>query len=83
MARFSLLARRLFQCFDADKISDAQSSPIRDTTAIMLISDTPIVANMLTTEVVVLKVLVAIVLTRDDIMCNFSSLFDSVLFSFK
>ena len=72
MARFSMVDKRLFQCFDADRISEAQSSAIRDTTAIMLICDTPTVANMLITEVV-LKVLLAIVLTNEDIICQITS----------
>ena len=78
MARFSMVDKRLFQCFDADRISDAQSSAIRDTTAIMLICDTPTVANMLITEVVlnVLKVLLAIVLTKEDIICLITSYLD-------
>ncbi len=60
IARFSIVDRRLFQWVEADKISDALRSAIRHTTVIMLISDTPTVANILTTEDVVLRVLVVL-----------------------
>jgi hypothetical protein len=76
MARFSMVDRRLFQWVEADSISDALRSAMRQTTIITLISDTPTVANMLTTDDVVLvalRVLVALsvlltVLNIDDSM---------------
>jgi hypothetical protein len=62
-----MVARRLFHSFEADSISDALRRPIRQTTVIMLISDTPKVENMLTTDDVVLNVLVVLtVLNIDD-----------------
>ncbi len=57
IARFSMVDRRLFQWVDADSISDALRSAMRQTTIITLISDTPTVANMLTTDDVVLVAL--------------------------
>jgi len=57
IARFSMVDSRLFQYVEADRISDALSSAIRHTTIITLISDTPTVANMLTTDDVVLAAL--------------------------
>jgi hypothetical protein len=76
MARFSMVDRRLFQWVEADSISDALRSAMRQMTIITLISDTPTVANMLTTDDVVLvalRVLVALsvlltVLNMDDSM---------------
>ena len=59
--RFSIVDRRLFQCVEADKISEALSSAIRHITLITLISETPIVAKVLTTEVV-LAALIAVAL---------------------
>jgi hypothetical protein len=64
----------LFQSEDADRISDALSRAIKQTTETTLISDTPTTENMLTTEdvvLVVLKVLVVLnvlltVLNIDD-----------------
>lgn len=74
IAIFSIVDRRLFQWVEADKISDALRSAMRHMTIITLISDTPTVANMLTTDDVVLvalNVLVALsvlltVLNIDD-----------------
>lgn len=70
IARFSIVARRLFHRLEADSISDALRSAMRHTTITTLISDTPTVANMLTTEDVVLRVLVVLnvltVLNMDD-----------------
>lgn len=60
IARFSIVAKRLFHRLEAESISDALRSAIRHTTIITLISDTPTVANMLTTEDVVLRVLVVL-----------------------
>lgn len=60
IARFSIVDRRLFQYLVADRISEALRSAMRQTTVIMLISDTPTVANMLVTDDVVLSVLVVL-----------------------
>ena len=62
MARFSIEERRLFQSVEADNISEALSKAMRQITLITLISETPNVANVLTTDVVlaVLIVLVAL-----------------------
>jgi len=57
IARFSMVARRLFQTWEADRISDALRRAMRHTTVIMLISDTPNVANIPMTDDVVLNVL--------------------------
>ena len=57
IARFSMVARRLFQTWEADRISDALRRAMRQTTVIMLISDTPKVANIPITDEVVLNVL--------------------------
>ncbi len=56
-----MVDRRLFQSLDADKISDAARRPIRQTTEMMLTSETPSVANMLVAEDVALKTLSALV----------------------
>jgi hypothetical protein len=61
IARFSMVDSRLFQWVEADKISEALSSAMRHTTIITLISDTPTVANMLTTDDVVLAALSVLV----------------------
>jgi hypothetical protein len=58
MQRFSIVDRRLFQCVEADKISEALSSAIRHITLTTLISETPIVAKVLTTEVVLAALIV-------------------------
>jgi hypothetical protein len=57
IARLSMVARRLFQTCEADRISDALSRAMRQTTVMMLISDTPNVANIPMTDEVVLSVL--------------------------
>ena len=57
IARFSMVDRRLFHSLDVDKISDATRSPIRQTTVMMLMSETPSVAKMLVAEDVALKTL--------------------------
>jgi hypothetical protein len=74
IAIFSIVARRLFHILEADRISDALRRAIKHTTVIMLISDTPSVENMLTTEEAVLIVLVVLivllaVLIIDDNKC--------------
>ncbi|MBN1235727.1 MAG: hypothetical protein JW999_06715 [Methanotrichaceae archaeon] len=63
IARFNIVARRLFQCDEADRISEALSRAIRQMTLTTLISETPIVAKVLTTDVVLaaLMVLVALI----------------------
>jgi len=67
----SIVARRLFHNDDAERISEALRRAIRQTTEITLTSETPIVENVLTTEDVVLRVLVVLnvlltVLNIDD-----------------
>jgi len=57
IARLSMVARRLFQTWEADRISDALNRAMRQTTVIMLISETPNVANIPMTDDVVLSVL--------------------------
>jgi hypothetical protein len=74
IAKFSIVASRLFHILEADSISDALRRAIRHTTVMMLISDTPNVENMLTTDDVVLNVLVVLivlltVLNIDDSKC--------------
>ncbi len=68
IARFSMVDRRLFQWVEAHSISEALRSAMRQTTIITLISDTPTVANMLTTDDVVLVALSVLltVLNMDD-----------------
>jgi hypothetical protein len=60
MAKFNMVDSRLFQRFEADRISDALSRAIRHITLTTLISETPNVAKVLTTEVV-LNVLAALI----------------------
>jgi len=74
IARFSMVASLLFHILEADSISDALRRAIRHTTVMMLISDTPNVENVLTTDDVVLNVLVVLivlltVLNIDDSKC--------------
>ena len=57
IARLSMVDRRLFQTWEADKISDALRRAIRQMTVIMLMSETPNVANIPITDDVVLSVL--------------------------
>jgi hypothetical protein len=64
IARLSIVDKRLFHILDADTISDALRRAIRQMTDMTLTSDTPIVETVLTTEDVVLIVL--IVLSIDD-----------------
>ena len=56
-----MVARRSFQTWDADRISDALRRAIKQTTVIMLMSETPNVANIPMTDDVVLSVLRALV----------------------
>ena len=58
MAKFNMVDRRLFQCDDADRISEALSRAIRHITLITLISETPTVAKVLTTDVVLAALIV-------------------------
>ena len=62
MARFSIEERRLFQCVEADSISEALSKAIRQITLTTLISETPNVAKVLTTDVVLTVLIVLAVL---------------------
>jgi hypothetical protein len=62
--------RRLFQTWEADKISDALRSAIKQTTVIMLISDTPNVANIPMTDDVVLSVLSVLVALNVLVVLN-------------
>jgi hypothetical protein len=66
MARFNIVDKRLFHSLEAERISDALRSAIRHTTLITLTSDTPSVANMLITEVVLRTLVVLIVDSVDD-----------------
>jgi hypothetical protein len=70
IARLSIVDRRLFQTWEADKISDALSRAIRQTTVIMLISDTPNVANIPITDDVVLSVLRVLVALNVLVVLN-------------
>jgi hypothetical protein len=70
IARFSMVAKRLFQTWEADRISDALRRAIRQTTVIMLISDTPKVANIPRTDVVVLSVLRVLVALNVLVVLN-------------
>jgi len=62
MATFSIVERRLFQRDEADRISEALSRAMRQITVTMLISETPIVANVLTTDVVLAALMVLVAL---------------------
>ena len=64
IARFSMVDRRLFHSLDSDKIMYAARRPIRQTTVMMLMSETPNVANMLVAEDVALKTLRVLVALR-------------------
>ena len=65
-----MVDRRLFQTWEADKISDALRRAIKQTTVIMLISDTPNVANIPMTDVVVLNVLRVLVALNVLVVLN-------------
>ncbi|MFB3764158.1 MAG: hypothetical protein ACE14P_02805 [Methanotrichaceae archaeon] len=60
IAKFNNVDRRLFQSFEAESISEALSSAIRQITVMMLISDTPVRENALTIADVVLNALVVL-----------------------
>jgi len=66
IARFNIIDRRLFQSLEAERISDALRSEIKHMTLMILTSETPSVANMLTTEVVLKTLVVLIVDNMDD-----------------
>jgi hypothetical protein len=71
MARLSMVDRRRFHSEEAERISEALRRAIRQITDITLTSDTPIVEKVLTTDDVVLRVLVVLnvlltVLNMDD-----------------
>jgi len=71
MAKFNMVDKRLFQCDDADRISEALSRAIRQITLITLISETPTVAKVLTTDVVLAALMVLLtVLNMDDNMID-------------
>lgn len=78
MARLSMIARRLFQRDEAERISDALSRAIRQITLITLTSETPMVANMLITEVVLRTLVVLIVDSIDESKSFFHSYLESV-----
>jgi hypothetical protein len=65
-----MVDRRLFQTWDADRISDALRRAIKQTTVIMLMSDTPKVANIPMTDEVVLKVLRVLVALNVLVVLN-------------
>jgi hypothetical protein len=62
MARFNIVDRRLFHCDEAERISEALSKIIRQMTLTALISETPIVAKVVTTDVVLAALIVLAVL---------------------
>jgi len=66
MARLSIVARRLFQRDEAESISDALRRAMRQTTLMTLTSETPMVANMLITDVVLSTLVVLMVDSIDD-----------------
>lgn len=71
MARFNMVDKRLFQSDEAERISEALSKAIRQITEMTLTSETPMVEKVLTTDDVVLRVLVVLsvlltVLNMDD-----------------
>jgi hypothetical protein len=81
MARLSMVARRRFHSDEADRTSEALRSAMRQITVIMLISDIPIVANMLMTDEVTVEVVLSVlvvlnvlltVLSVDDNNCSSS-----------
>jgi hypothetical protein len=78
IARFSIVDRRLFQYFEADKISYAASSPMRQTTQMTLISETPKVANMLVDDEVTLKTFRALIVLVVLIVLNVLSIEDNI-----
>jgi hypothetical protein len=66
MAKFNIIDRRSFHSFDAEMSSDALRSAIKHIMLIILISDIPSVANILTTEVV-LRTLVVLMVDNADV----------------
>ncbi len=70
IARLSMVDRRLFQTWEADKISDALRRAIKQMTVIMLISETPKVANIPMTDDVVLSVLRVLVALKVLVVLN-------------
>jgi hypothetical protein len=68
MARFKIVDKRWLQYLEAERISDAQRSTIRNTTLMTLTSDTPSVANRLITEVELRTLVVLIIDNMDDSM---------------
>lgn len=66
---FKVSARRPFQILDADRISEALRRIMRQITVITLISDTPNVANIPKTDVVLIVLLT--VLIMDDNIITF------------
>jgi hypothetical protein len=75
MARFNMVDKRLFHCDEADRISEALSRAIRQITLITLISETPTVAKVLTTDVVLVALIVLLtVLNMDDNMIDLINL---------
>ncbi len=76
----------MFQCVEADRISEALSSAIRQMTLTTLISETPSVAKVLTTDValrvlVVLNVLVALIVVALIVLLTVLNIDDSILIS--
>jgi len=64
-----MVDRRLLHCDEADRISDALSKTIRQITLITLISETPTVAKVVITDVVLAALIVLLtVLNMDDNM---------------
>ena len=76
IARFSIVDRRLFHSLDAERISEEASRLMRQTTAMMLTSETPIVEKALTTEDVALNVLAA---TNEDVVLIVPNIDDNIL----
>ncbi len=67
IAIFKVSARRPFQILDAERISEALRRTIRQITVITLISDTPNVANIPKTDVVLI-VLLTVLIMDDNIV---------------
>ena len=57
-----MVERRLFHCDEADRISEALSKIIKQITLITLISETPTVAKVVTTDVVLAALIVLVAL---------------------
>jgi len=67
IAMLNIVDIRLFQCFVADRTSDALRSAMRLMTVTTLISDIPILANVLAAADVVLNVLLTVLSIDDNI----------------